>query len=178
MKGVAAIQSRSREGLTLTLSTVLDEALTAATDSEDPVVREVFRRAGLLWQCKNLGCRDDNPRGTRLCGGCGRLPNGRRIGDLVPPLLTRSEEFEELRTALREHFATTGETRPDAVTFDYSFDRKFAAHLATLHFGIRAETADFSDTAVAEVLEDLPHALPGEELRVALHHLTSEESSG
>ena len=64
--------------------TVLDEALQAATDAEEPILREVFRRAGLLWQCKNAECREDNPRGTQLCDGCGFTKAGCRIGEDYP----------------------------------------------------------------------------------------------
>ncbi|MFF8994006.1 hypothetical protein ACF09H_29580 [Streptomyces sp. NPDC014983] len=153
----------------MTLTSVLDEALTAATDLEDPVVRDVFRRAGLLWQCKNPECREDNPRGTRLCDGCGRMPDGRRIGDQRPPLVS-PEELDQVRAALRKHFEATGD-RPDAVSFDLNAVKEWAPHFATLHFGARAVPADFSDTEVAEALDALKRATDfGEELRVALHH--------
>ncbi len=153
----------------LTLASVLDEALTAATDPEDPVVRDVLRRAGLLWQCKNPACRDDNPRGTRLCDGCGCMPNGRRISDLRPPLVSPAE-LEEIRTTLRQHFTATGEERPDAVSFDLNSLKEWAPHFATLHFAARAVPADLSDTEVAELLEELERAPDfGAVLRVALH---------
>ncbi|WP_432156116.1 hypothetical protein [Streptomyces sp. bgisy153] len=162
----------------MTLASVLDEALTAATDLEDPVVRDVFRRAGLLWQCKNPACRDDNPRGTRLCDGCGYMPNGCRIGDLRPPFIS-ADKFEEVRTALREHFEATGKDRPDAVSFDLNSVKEWAPHFATLHFGASTVPADLSDTEVAEVLEALEQAPDfGAELRIALHDLTSKESCG
>lgn len=162
----------------MTPASVLTEALTAATEVEEPVLRDVLRRAGLLWQCKNADCRDDNPRGGRLCETCGRMPNGRRISDLTPPLVS-SEELDRVRAALHEHFETAGQDRPDAVSFDLNSVREWAPHFATLHFGARAVPADFSGTEVAEVLEALERASDfGEELRVALHHLSTEETRG
>ncbi|MFE1190071.1 hypothetical protein [[Kitasatospora] papulosa] len=153
----------------MTLASVLDEALTAATVPEDPVLRGVFRRAGLLWQCKNPGCREDNPRGTHLCEGCGFMPNGKRIDDRRPPLVSPAE-LEEIRSALRQHFAESGETRPDAVSFDLNSLKEWAPHFATLHSGAQTVPADFSDTKVAEVLEELERAPDfGAVLRVALH---------
>ncbi|MEO3976726.1 hypothetical protein [Streptomyces sp. CAU 1734] len=153
----------------MTLASVLDEALTAATDPEEPVVREAFRRDGLLWQCKNPGCRDDNARGTHLCDGCGYMPDGRRISDLRPPLVSPAE-LEEILITLRRHFTATGEESPDAVSFALNSLKEWAPHFATLHFAARTVPADFSDAEVAGLLEALERAPDfGAVLRVALH---------
>ncbi|WP_217223118.1 hypothetical protein [Streptomyces anulatus] len=154
----------------MTLASVLDEALAAATDAEDQLMRDVFRRADLLWQCKNPDCRHDNPRGAHQCEDCGFMPNGKRIGDRRPPLVSPAE-LEDIRAALRQHFASAREERPDAVSFDLNSVKEWAPHFATLHCGAQSSPADFSDTKVAEVLEELDRAPDfGAVLRVALHH--------
>jgi hypothetical protein len=147
---------------------VIEKALRAANEQQEEVVREVFRAAGLLWQCKGPDCRFDNSASEELCEGCGRQRNGRRIGDDIP-VSAHPADFESLRDALKEYFAQAGTELPDAVTFTLNSEKRWRRYETTLHFGPRAETHDF-DREVGMALDDLGRAYDfGERLRVALY---------
>ncbi|MEW1760411.1 hypothetical protein AB0393_28355 [Streptomyces cyaneofuscatus] len=147
--------------------TMIGKALQAANEQQEEVVREVFRAAGLLWQCRSTACRFDNTADQELCQGCGRQHDGRRITDRIPPS-AHPDDFAELRPLLTAHFADQDKQLPDAVTFTTNFDNDWRSYDATLHFGPRTELHDFDDD-VEEALLALGTALPGEQLRVALH---------
>ncbi|MBZ3908331.1 MULTISPECIES: hypothetical protein [Streptomyces] len=145
---------------------MIEKALRAANEQQEEVVRDVFRKAGLLWQCKSLTCRFDNTPAHELCEGCGRQRDGRRVGDRVPPS-AHPDDFEDLRALLKEHFAYQGKRLPDAVTFEKDFGNEWLSYGATLHYGPRTRFHDFGSD-VEEALCDLGRAEPGEHLRVAL----------
>ncbi|MFG2210547.1 hypothetical protein [Streptomyces sp. NPDC048638] len=147
--------------------TVIEKTLRAANEQQEGVVRDVFRAAGLLWQCKGRDCLFDNTATEELCQGCGRQPDGRRITDRIPPS-AHPDDFAELRPLLKAHFADHGKQLPDAVTFTTNFDNDWRSYDTTLHYGPRTELYDFDD-AVEEALYALGTALPGEHLRVALY---------
>ncbi|WP_127452893.1 hypothetical protein [Streptomyces sp. B29(2018)] len=136
---------------------MIEKALQAADERQEEVVREVFRAAGLLWQCKDPDCRFDNTTAQELCEGCGRQRNGRRITDDVPP------------SAHPDDFERVGKERPDAVTFSLNFEKEWRRYDAALHYGPRVESHDF-DSEVGMALDDLGRACErGETLRVALY---------
>ncbi|MCX4826546.1 hypothetical protein OG883_43700 [Streptomyces sp. NBC_01142] len=147
---------------------MIEKALRAANEQQEEVVREVFRAAGLLWQCKGPDCRFDNTAAQELCEGCGRQRNGHRVGDEVPPS-AHPDDFELLREALKEYFAQVGTELPDAVTFSLNSEKRWRRYDTTLHFGPRVESHDF-DREVGMALDDLGRAYDfGERLRVALY---------
>jgi hypothetical protein len=147
---------------------MIEKALRAANEQQQEVVREVFRAAGLLWQCKGSDCLFDNTPTQELCEGCGRQRNGHRVDDDIP-VSAHPDDFESLREQLKEYFARTGTDRPDAVTFELNFEKEWRRYDATLHFGPRTETHDF-DREVGMALDDLGQADDyGESLRVALY---------
>ncbi|KOU50120.1 hypothetical protein [Streptomyces sp. WM6378] len=146
---------------------MIEKALRAANEQQEEVVREVFRAAGLLWQCKGRDCLFDNTAAQELCEGCGRQRNGRRIADRVPPS-SHPDDFAALRPLLQAYFTGQGTPMPDAVTFEKDFDNDWVSYGATLHYGPRTELHDF-DGAVEEALDALDRAEPGEDLRVALY---------
>ncbi|MFE1476678.1 hypothetical protein ACFW6N_22855 [Streptomyces cyaneofuscatus] len=146
---------------------MIEKALRAANEQQEEVVRHVFRKAGLLWQCKSLTCRFDNTPAHELCEGCGRQRDGRRVGDRVPPS-AHPDDFEDLRPLLKEHFAYQGKRLPDAVTFEKDFANFWRSYDATLHYGPHTELYDFDSGAVETALDELGRAEPGEHLRVAL----------
>ncbi|WP_406011604.1 hypothetical protein OG440_38780 (plasmid) [Streptomyces sp. NBC_00637] len=112
------------------MPSTVELVLQAATPEQEPTVREVLRAARLLWQCRRHPCGHDNPQSTRLCELCGRQRNGRRIADIVP-FSADDDAFEALREALKEHFAGTGQPRPDAVTFDMNVEKEWRASPCT-----------------------------------------------
>ncbi|WP_331746449.1 hypothetical protein OG923_33370 (plasmid) [Streptomyces halstedii] len=147
---------------------MIEKALQAADERQEEVVREVLRAAGLLWQCKGPDCRFDNTTAQELCEGCGRLRNGRRVSDDVPPS-AHPDDFELLREALKEYFERVGKELPDAVTFSLNFEKQWRRYDATSQYGPRVETHDF-DSDVGMALDDLGRAYDhGETLRVALY---------
>lgn len=147
---------------------MVEQTLRAATGQQEHVVREAFRAAGLLWQCKGRDCLFDNSPSQQLCSECGRQHNGRRVDDDVP-VSAHPDDFESLRAELKEYFGRTGTSLPDAVSFELSFKKEWRPYDATLHFGPRTETHDFDDE-VGMALDDLGRAGDfGEDLRVALY---------
>jgi hypothetical protein len=147
---------------------VIEKALLAADEQQEEVVRAVFRAAGLLWRCKYGACRLDNTMDKKLCQGCGRQRNGRRVDDDIP-VSAHPDDFNNLREELKEYFARTGTDLPDAVTFELNSEKEWRPYDATLHFGARTQTHDF-DSEVGMALDDLgPAGNFGEDLRVALY---------
>ncbi|TLQ39284.1 hypothetical protein [Streptomyces marianii] len=147
---------------------MIEKALQAANEQQEETVREVFRAAGLLWQCKSRNCLFDNTPSDLLCAGCGRQRDGRRVDDRIPAS-AHPDDFENLRAELKEYFARTGTKLPDAVTFELNFEKEWRRYDATLHFGARTETHDF-DSDVDRALDGLGRAEErGERLRVALY---------
>ncbi|MEU4080378.1 hypothetical protein [Streptomyces venezuelae] len=148
---------------------MIEKALQAADVQQEEVVREVFRAAGLLWQCKGRDCLFDNTPSQQLCEGCGRQRNGHRVDDKIPPS-AHPDDFETLRAELKEHFVRAGSDLPDAVAFQLDFHKRWRTDDATLHFGSRAEIHDFDDPDIDLALSDLgPADDRGETLRVALY---------
>ncbi|WP_327359683.1 hypothetical protein [Streptomyces sp. NBC_01304] len=146
---------------------MVDKALRAASAQQEDVVREVFRAAGLMWQCARHRCRFDNPMSAQLCVRCGRQRDGRRVDDVLPASAD-PEDFEALREALIEYFENSGKQAPDAVTFHLNFENEWTSYATTLQYGARQEAHSF-DAEVAMALDDLgPAEEPGEELRVTL----------
>ncbi|MFJ6752452.1 hypothetical protein ACIQNI_30340 [Streptomyces sp. NPDC091266] len=146
---------------------MIEKALRAANEQQEETVREVFRAAGLLWQCKGGDCRFDNTAAQELCEGCGRQRDGRRVTDRIPPSV-HPDDFADLRPLLTTYFADQGGQLPDAVTFTKDFANVWRSDDATLHYGPRTELHDF-DESVEEALDALGRAEPGEHLRVALY---------
>lgn len=143
------------------------KALAVASDTQRPVVHEVFRNAGLLWSCRHASCQQDNLRSATECDRCGRDRSGQLLSDRIPHSAL-PDAVEGLRTALREHLVAWP-APPDAVTFQLTFGPRWSHEWATLHHGSDTqELDDFEDTVVSEALTALGAPVYGDTLRLRL----------
>ncbi|MFK0296327.1 hypothetical protein ACIQU6_38450 [Streptomyces sp. NPDC090442] len=154
----------------------LSALLAAADDHQEPALREVARKCGLLWQCRNAACLLDNARLVELCDRCGHDRQGRPLADHRPGLYPVPDKlWEALREHLHDWIATTGLPVPDAVTFRYLplTGAEWEVADPVFHYGGRTETipVDLSGTEIEEDLDDIAdEAEPShcESLRITL----------